>query len=96
MLQSNEFQAYVAQNFPVLFKGAARDWRFRREWTKEKFLRKYGNEFLPIGNTIYPTFLYQSEEGVRMKDWIDSWGHPDFVPDVRSHNHCLMTASRYN
>ena len=112
ILQANELQAYVAQNYPVVFKNAAKNWNFRREWTKDKFLakfvhawphefgvsrgscesslvcpatffRRYGNERVPIGNTIYPTFLYQKEEGVRMADWIESWGHPDFVPDVR-------------
>jgi hypothetical protein len=79
---ADELQAYIAQNYPVIFKGAAKDWTFRREWTKDLFLQKYGDKIVPIGNTIYPTFLYQTEEGVRMRDWIKSWGHPDFVPDA--------------
>jgi len=39
-MKANELQAYVAQNYPVVFKGAALDWTFRKEWTYDKFMEK--------------------------------------------------------
>ena len=38
-----EFALLVDRNEPVLFRGGARDWRIRKLWKKDNFLRKYGN-----------------------------------------------------
>jgi len=53
-LTPQEFMKYVIAQRPVIMRGAARDWAFRREWTKAGVVRESGELEASVGGVPFP------------------------------------------
>eukprot|EP00750_Incisomonas_marina_P033756 INCI9950.3.p1 GENE.INCI9950.3~~INCI9950.3.p1 ORF type:complete len:844 (+),score=140.11 INCI9950.3:291-2822(+) len=69
-----EMSAYIAQSRPVVFRGAALNWTFRKLWMRDEFVAKYGHRTGRFARIPYASSFNFEEDEYRISDWMKGWG----------------------
>lgn len=79
MPTSAEMSVYIAQSRPVIFRGAAKGWKFRSKWSYDTFMEIYGTKYGHFSKIPYASSFNFASEEITLLDWVRNW-------DVQQHN----------
>ena len=68
-----ELSAYVAQSRPIMFRGGARKWSFRKKWTREQFVGTYGQKKAQVSSIPYASSFNYGEKEMTLEAWVQMW-----------------------